>query len=149
MALSGEPVEKTRLLHISQDLNLMRARNAHMFAIPELNWCLEPRMSAGRNANLRRSSANEMPNATSLHNRQISHEAAELILRNQAGRTDEEISWYHTRKPPSRLAAWARERVFLHTVHGAVNAGGALSQKKSQCDGSGESRQKARRKLVT
>ena len=27
-----------------------------------------------------------------------------------------EISWCHTRQPPSRLAAWARERVFLHTV---------------------------------
>ena len=33
------------------------------------------------------------------------------------------------------------------SVHSVVNAGGALRLLKSQCDGSGESRQKARRKL--
>ena len=58
-----------------------------------------------------------------------------------------EISWYHTRQPPTRLAAWARERVFLHTAWCRKNAGGALRLLKSLCDGSGESRQKARRKL--
>ena len=49
----------------------------HMLAILELNWCLEPRTSAGRNVTSRRSSANprrsnklnEMRNASSLHNR--------------------------------------------------------------------------------
>ena len=39
------------------------------------------------------------------------------------------------------------ENVFFCTQCGAVNAGGALGLLKSQCDGSGESRQKARRKL--
>ena len=39
------------------------------------------------------------------------------------------------------------ENVFFCTQCGAVNAGGALRLLKSQCDGSGESRQKARRKL--
>ena len=37
--------------------------------------------------------------------------------------------------------------MFFCTQCGAVNAGGALRLLKSQCDGSGESRQKARRKL--
>ena len=46
---------------------------------------------------------------------EISHEAAELIVRNHSSHR-REISWYHTRQPPSRLAAWARERVFLYTV---------------------------------
>ena len=46
---------------------------------------------------------------------EISHEAAELIFRNQAARTDEK-SPGHTRQQPSRHAAWARERVFLYTV---------------------------------
>ena len=38
------------------------------------------------------------------------------------------------------------ENVLFCTQCGAVNAGGALRLLKSQCDGSGESRQKARRK---
>ena len=121
-----------------------------MLAIPELNWCLVPRTSAGRNATSRRSSANpRLKKAQRDAKRkfvaqpEISHEAAELILRNQAARTDEKFpGTIHV----SHHLAWARERVFLHTVW-SVNAGGALRVLKSQCDGSGESRQKARRKL--
>ena len=71
------PVEKTRLLHISQGLNLVWTRSTHMLAILELNWCLGPRTSAERNVTSRRSSAtpkrskklNGMRDANSLHNR--------------------------------------------------------------------------------
>ena len=47
---------------------------------------------------------------------EISHAAAELIFEEPGNSHRREISWYHTRQPPSRLAAWARERVFLYTV---------------------------------
>ena len=129
-------MEKARLLRISQGLNLVWARNAHMLAIPELNWCLEPRTSAGRNVTWRRSSANprrskkliEMRSASLLHKLRSAMKPLSLLEPGSSHRR--KISWYHTRQPPSRLAAWA-----------------ALRLLKSQCDGSGESRQKARRKL--
>ena len=47
---------------------------------------------------------------------EISHEAAELILRNQAARTDEKIPGTIHVSHHTRLATWARERVFLYTV---------------------------------
>ena len=77
---------------------------------------------------------------------EISHEAAELILRNQAARTDEKFpGTIHVSHHLALLHG--HENVFFCTRCGAVNAGGALRLLKSQCDGSGESRQKARRKL--
>ena len=77
---------------------------------------------------------------------EISHEAAELILRNQAARTDENFpGTIHVSHHLALLHG--HENVFFCTQCGAVNAGGALRLMKSQCDGSGESRQKARRKL--
>ena len=148
------PVEKTRLLHISQGLNLVWVRNAHMLAFPELNWCLEPRTSAGRNVNSRRSSANPRRSKKAQRGAkrkfvaqpELSHEAAELILRNQAARTDEKFpGTIHVSHHLALLHG--HENVFFCTQCGAVNAGGALRLLKSQCDGSGESRQKARRKL--
>ena len=75
---------------------------------------------------------------------EISHEAAELILRNQAARTDEKFPG--TIHASHHLALLhGHENVFFCTQCGADNAGGALRLLK--CDGSGESRQKARRKL--
>ena len=66
---------------------------------------------------------------------EISHEAAELILRNQAARTDEKFPvTIHVSHHLALLHG--HENVFFCTQCGAVNA-----------DGSGESRQKARRKL--
>ena len=77
---------------------------------------------------------------------EISHEAAEIILRNQATRTDEKFpGTIHVSHHLALLHG--HENVFFRTQCGAVNADGALRLLKSQCDGSGESRQKARRKL--
>ena len=77
---------------------------------------------------------------------EISHEAAELILRNQAARTDEQFpGTIHVSHQVALLHG--HENVFFCTQCGAVNAGGALRLLKFECDGSGESRQKARRKL--
>ena len=77
---------------------------------------------------------------------EISHEAAELILRNQAARTDEKFpGTIHVSHQLALLHG--HENAFFCTQCGAVNSGGALRLLKSQCDGSGESRQKARRKL--
>ena len=77
---------------------------------------------------------------------EISHEAAELILRIQAARTDEKFpGTIHVSHHLALLHG--HENVFFCTQCGAVHAGGALRPLKSQCDGSGESRQKARRKL--
>ena len=77
---------------------------------------------------------------------EISHEAAELILRNLVVRTDENFpGTIHVSHHLALLHG--HENVFFCTQCGAVNAGGALRLLKSQCDGSGESRQKARRKL--
>ena len=77
---------------------------------------------------------------------EISHEAAEAILKSQAARTDEKFPGIiHV---SHRLALLhGHENVFFCTQCGAVNAGGSLRLLKSLCDGSGESRQKARRKL--
>ena len=126
----------------------MGTQYAH-FGILELNWCLGPRTSAERNVTLRRSSAipkrsrklNGMRNANS-----ISHEVTELVLRNQAARIDEKFpGTMHVSRKLALLHG--HENVFFCTQCGAVNSGGALRLLKSQCDGSGESRQKARRKL--
>ena len=113
-------------------------------------WCLGPRTSAERNVISRRpkrsKKLNGMRNANSLHNWRISHEAAELFLWNQAARTDEKFPG--TIHVSHHLALLHElENVFFCTQCGAVNAGGALRLLKSQCDGSGESRQRARRKL--
>ena len=77
---------------------------------------------------------------------EISHEAAEATLRSQAAHTDENFpSIIHV---SHRLALLhGHDTVFFCTQCGAVNAGGSLRLLKSLCDGSGESRQKARRKL--
>ena len=148
------PVETTRLLHISQGLNLVWARSTHMLAILELNWCLGPCTSAERNATSRRSSATPKRSKKAQRDAkrkfiaqpEISHEAAELISRNQAARTDEKFPG--TTHVSHHLAMkHGHENVFFCTQCSAVNAGGALRLLKSHCDGSGESRQKARRKL--
>ena len=77
---------------------------------------------------------------------EISHEAEEAVLRGQTPRTDEKfpgiIHVSHQLAPLHR-----HENVFFCTQCGAVNAGGSLRLLKSLCDGSSESRQKARRKL--
>ena len=77
---------------------------------------------------------------------EICHEAVELILRNQAARTDDKFpGTIHVSHHLALLHG--HENVFFCAQCGAVNAGGALRVLQSQCDGSGESRQKARRKL--
>ena len=74
---------------------------------------------------------------------EISHEAAELMLKNQATRTDEKFPGIiHVSHQIALLNG--HENVFFCSQCGAVNAGGALRLLKTQCDGSGESRQKAR-----
>ena len=68
------------------------------------------------------------------------------FLRSQAPRTGEEFPGIIL--VSHRLALLhGHENVFFCTQCGAVNAGGSLTLLKSLCDGSGESRQKARRKL--
>ena len=77
---------------------------------------------------------------------EISHEAAEAILRSQAARTDEKFTGIiHVRHQLALLHG--HENVFFCGQRGAVNAGGSLRLLKSLCDGSGESCQAARRKL--
>ena len=75
----------------------------------------------------------------------ISHEAAETISRSPAARTDEKFPG--KKHVSHQLAVVRHDNVFFCTQCGAVNAGGCLRLLKSLCDGSGESRQKARRKL--
>ena len=114
------PVEKTRLLHTSQGLNPMWARSMHMLVILELNWCLGPRTFAERNVTLRRSSA--IPKRSKKAQRdakrkfvaqpEISHEAAELNFWESGSPHRRKNSWYHTRQPLTRLAAWARYTVW-------------------------------------
>ena len=77
---------------------------------------------------------------------EISHEATEALLRSQAARTDEKFPGIiHVSHQLALLHV--HENVFFCTRCGAVNAGESLGLLKSLCDGSGESRQKARRKL--
>ena len=71
---------------------------------------------------------------------EISHEAAEAVLRSQAPRTDEKF-------PGIIHVSHQFALLHGHGQCGSVNAGGSLRPLKSLCDGSGESGQKARRKL--
>ena len=77
---------------------------------------------------------------------EIRHEAAVAILGNQAARTDEKFPWIIHISHQLALSH-DHENVFFCTQCGAVNAGGSLRPLKSLCDGSGEARKKARRKL--
>ena len=77
---------------------------------------------------------------------EISHEPAEAFLRSQAARTDEKSTGI-IRVSRQLALLHGRENLFFCTHCGAVNAGGSLRLLKSLRDGSGESRQKARRKL--
>ena len=96
------------------------AHSMHMLVILEMNWCLGPRTLAERNVTLRRSSAIPKPSRklNGMRNAQpeISHEAAELILRNQAARIDEKFPG--TVHVSHQLAlVHGHENVFyLHTV---------------------------------
>ena len=77
---------------------------------------------------------------------EISHEAAEAILRRQAPRTNKKFPGIiHVSHQLALLHG--HENVFFCTHCGAFNACGSLRLLKSLCHGSGESRQKARRKL--
>ena len=77
---------------------------------------------------------------------EISHEVAEAILRSQAARTDEKFPGIIHVSHQLALSH-DHENVFFCKQCGAVSAGGSLRLLKSPCDGSGEARQKARRKL--
>ena len=77
---------------------------------------------------------------------EVRHEAAEGIPRSQAARTDEHFSGIiHVSHQLAPLHG--HENVFFCTQCGAFNAGGSLRLLKSLCNCSGESLQKARRKL--
>ena len=77
---------------------------------------------------------------------EISHEAAEQILRNPATRTDDNFCGaIHVSHQLALLQGYAN--VFFCKQCGAVNAGGTLKLLKALCDGTGESRQKARRTI--
>ena len=76
---------------------------------------------------------------------EISHEDADFLLRSQAARSEEKfLGIIHVSHQLALLHG--HENVVLCTQCGAVNAGGSLRLLKSLCDGSGVSRQKARRK---
>ena len=77
---------------------------------------------------------------------EISHEAAEAFQRGQALRTDEKFPGIMHVSHQLALPH-GHENVFFCTQCGAVNAGVSMRLLKSLCDGSGESRQNARRKL--
>ena len=76
---------------------------------------------------------------------EISHASAEQ-LKSREPRTDEKlVGSIHA---SHQLALWQEHsKVFFSCQCGAVNAGGSLRLLKSQCDVSGESRRKARRKI--
>ena len=92
--------------------------------ILELKWCLEPRTSAGRNVTSRRSSAN--PRRSKKAHRdakrkfvaqpEISQEAAGLILRNQAARTDEKFLVPYTSATISPCCMGTRTCFSVHSV---------------------------------
>ena len=77
---------------------------------------------------------------------EIRHEAAVAILGSQAARTDEKFPWI-IHVSHQLYLSHGHENVFFCTQCGAVNDGGLLRLLKSLCDGSGESRKKARREL--
>ena len=74
---------------------------------------------------------------------EISHEAAEAVLRSQAPRTDEKFPGI-THVSHQLALSHGHENVCFCTQSGAVNPGESL---RSLCDGSGESHQKAIRQL--
>ena len=99
----------------------------------ESSWCHGPCTSAERNATVRRAGAN--PRRSKRVQREarrkfvaqleISHEAAEAILRSQARRTDEKFPGImHVSHQLALLHG--NENVFFCTQCGAVNAGGSM-----------------------
>ena len=105
-----------------------------------------PRTSAERNQGAQEKRVQREAKRKLLAQPEISHEAAEAILRSQAACTDEKfLGIIHVSHQLALLHG--HENVFFCTQCGAVNAGGSLRLLKSLCNGSGESRQKVRRKL--
>ena len=124
--------------------------NLYLLFPLESSWCHGLRTSAERNGTVRRAGANPRRSKEAksklVAQPEVSHEAAEAILRSQAPRTDEKFPRIiHVSHQVALLHG--HENVFFCTQSGAVNAGGSLRLWKYLCDGSGESRQKARRKL--
>ena len=77
---------------------------------------------------------------------EISHASAEQLLKSREPRTDEQfVGSIHAGHQLALLQE--HSKVFFCSQCGVVNAGGSLRLLKSQCDGTGESRRKARRKL--
>ena len=119
------PVEKTRLLHTSQGLNPMWARSMHMLVILESNWCLAPCTFSRKKRNRETVQShskcsrkvNGMRNAKFVAQPEISHEAADLILRNQAIRTDEKFPGIiHVQPPNSPCCMGTRTCFSAHSV---------------------------------
>ena len=142
------PVEKTRLLHISQGPNLVVSTQCAHVGYPGVELVSRATYTSRKKRNLETVQSKALKKTQRDAKRkfiaqpEISHEAAELILRNQAARTDEKFSG--TIHVSHHLALLhGHENVFFCTQCGAENAGGALRLLKSQCDGSGEFRQKS------
>ena len=118
-----------------------------MFSL-ESSWCRVPRTSAERDGRQSKACkrAEREARRKLMAQPEKSHEAAEQISRNQATRTDEHFKGIiHA---SHRLALLHRhDNVFFCKQCGAVYAGGTLRLLKSLYDGTGESRQKTRRKL--
>ena len=117
-AMSG-PVENARLLRISQGLNLVwHARDLGLELVSRATYISRKK----RNLDTVQRQSKALKKAQRDAKRkfvaqpEISHEATELIFKEAGSSHRRKISWYHTRQPPSRFAAWARERVFLFTV---------------------------------
>ena len=112
-----DPVEKTRLLRISQGLNLVWARDLGLELVSRATYISRKK----RNLDTVQRQSKALKKAQRDAKRkfvaqpEISHEATELIFKEAGSSHRRKISWYHTRQPPSRFAAWARERVFLFT----------------------------------
>ena len=105
------------------------------------SWCFVPRASAEACKKAEQQAKRKL-----MAQPEISHEPAEQILRREATRTDENIPGIiHVSHQLALLHG--HDKVIFCKQCGAVNAGGTLRLLKSLCDGTGESRQKARPKL--
>ena len=110
------------------------------------SWCHVPRISAERGGTGRRDSANPRrtrePNEKRNANCWYNLKSATRPLPAQTN-----ISQVSYTSATNSLCCMLTTMCFFCKQCGAVNAGGTLRLLKSLCDGTGESRQKARRKL--
>ena len=118
--------------------------------MPKLHWSHAQCTPTGKDVTGKRNHAksrlSSMPKRKMMAQPEISHAAAEQLMRDREDPTCKNFA-DATHASHQLAPLQHRSNVFFCSQRGAVNGGGTVRPLKSQCDGSGESRRKARLRL--